>query len=134
MESLLLWYFLLAAAAGMIASLGERSWWAFFGLSLLFTPAVGIVLALFAAAKDPPAQPGIVDRLAAREFRKCPHCAELVRRDAMRCRFCGSSLDALTVPHRIGIQGAEAAAVSRSAAGAFQAATQRRRAMAGRAS
>lgn len=134
MESLLLWYFLLAAAAGMIASLGERSWWAFFGISLLFTPAVGIVLALFAAAKEPPAQASIVDRLTAREFRKCPHCAELVRRDATRCKFCGNSMHAPAIPGRIPNQGTEAAVVKRSAAVASQAATQHRRAVAGRAS
>lgn len=104
MESFVIWYFLLSIAAGMIASLGSRSWWAFFALSLLFTPAIGIVLALFAASREPQAQPGIVDRLAAREFRKCPRCAELVRREATKCRFCGGSLNAPAESRSVAIQ------------------------------
>ncbi len=98
MESLIIWYILLAIVAGMIAALGDRSWWAFFGISLLFTPAVGIVLALFAASPEPRAQPDIVERLAAREFRACPHCAERVRREASMCRFCGGLLEAPVAP------------------------------------
>jgi hypothetical protein len=26
------------------------------------------------------------------EFRKCPFCAELIRKEAVKCRFCGSEV------------------------------------------
>lgn len=32
--------------------------------------------------------------LAVGEIRKCPRCAELVKREAVACRFCGGSLAA----------------------------------------
>lgn len=133
MESLIVWYVLLAMVAGMIASLGARSWWTFFGISLLFTPAVGIVLALFAASPEPRAQPDIAEILAAREFRACPHCAERVRREASKCRFCGGLLDMPVVPRSAPALGVGKIAVQETAA-APQARPQSLRAVAKRAS
>lgn len=61
-------------------------------LGFLLGP-LGIVLAL---VQSPDTAQLERSALSAGEMRKCPSCAELVRREAVKCRYCGTDLEPLT--------------------------------------
>lgn len=92
MELYLLIGVLCGVAAALLAQNKGRSLAMGGVLGLLLGP-LGLLIVAIA-----PADAGQVDDSAIRrgEARKCPSCAELVRADASRCRFCGA--DVLPVP------------------------------------
>lgn len=61
-------------------------WW-IYG-ALLF------IIALPHALLLKPNQKGIETRLRDEGMKKCPSCAEMVRNEAVRCRYCGTDLTA----------------------------------------
>ena len=61
-----------------------------FALGILLGP-LGIILALVVSA-DHKAQE---KKALAGDSRKCPACAELIKREATKCRFCGEELPKL---------------------------------------
>ncbi|MFM5905154.1 MAG: hypothetical protein ACKORF_03495 [Micrococcales bacterium] len=63
----------------------DRNWFAFFWLSVI---ATSLVMSIVVAAL-----PTSEEHLPGR--RKCPSCAEFVRREAKLCRYCSSQLEAL---------------------------------------
>ena len=77
-----------------------------FLLGLLLGP-IGLVLSLVVQGK-----PRLVEekRLHSGESRRCPACAELVRPEAVKCRFCGSELTPLRPPGAV-TRGSEMVAV-----------------------
>ncbi len=87
----ILWL-LLSALAGSIAEKKGRSTNAYFFLSLFLSPVIGIVAAL-AASESPEGMER--NALMTGAVRKCPHCAELVKKGAAICRFCGNELPEL---------------------------------------
>src|SRR6266498_4116584 len=60
-------------------------------LSIFLTPLVGIIAALVA---KPDLAKVDQQRVASGAERKCPFCAELVKREAIVCRFCGTAIPA----------------------------------------
>ena len=74
-----------------IMSKKGRSGCAGFALGALLGP-IGLVIALL-LSNDPEAAER--QGLAQGEMRKCPQCAEVIRRDAVRCRFCGSDVPSM---------------------------------------
>lgn len=78
-------WMILGAISGAIASSKGRNFWAWFLYGLL----LAIVAIPWAIMLKPNRE--IMDRRAIerRDLKKCEHCAELIRPDAKVCRYCG---------------------------------------------
>lgn len=87
---LLIW-FTFGIAGGIILQNKGRSGCGGFALGFFLGP-IGLVIALVMTADHKELEKR---SLSEGEMRKCPSCAELVRREARKCRFCGSELPAL---------------------------------------
>jgi hypothetical protein len=76
----------LSLLAGYVGGNKGHSGVAFFFLSLILSPLIGLVWAL--VAKD------INNEVALKkgDLKKCLHCAELVQLEATRCKHCGGEL------------------------------------------
>lgn len=74
---IVIWLILSYAAAAWAKSKG-RSQIGFFLLSLLLSPLVGLILV--AVGGSNPERMGL---------QQCPQCAEWVKTEALKCRFCG---------------------------------------------
>lgn len=61
----------------------------FFGglfVSLVFSPVIGLIAVIATKPSD--------DKIiSSGEMKKCPDCAELVKNDALKCRYCGKAFD-----------------------------------------
>ncbi|MDO8357207.1 MAG: zinc ribbon domain-containing protein [Nitrospirota bacterium] len=88
MEILFLWV-TLSVASGFIARNKGRSFLGFCLLSVILSPAIGIIAALVASPNTAAIE---ARQLSSDTMQKCPACAELVRVDATICRYCSRNL------------------------------------------
>jgi len=75
--------------AGVIASNKGRSSVGFFFLALVLSPVLGIISALIAKPDQKKIDKSII---ATGDSKKCPFCAEVIKAEAMVCRYCGREL------------------------------------------
>lgn len=98
----------LAFIPAKIAQEKGRSWAAFWWLSFLTTILIGLIAALAMPALEKQLKTVVKDqdgRVSAGETElpevvKCPYCAEMVKFEAVVCRFCGKDIGAHTAEIR----------------------------------
>lgn len=83
-------YIAASALTGIIASNKGRSGVSIFLLSLVFSPLIGLLTALVISTNTREMD---LKKIKSREFRRCPFCAELVRPEAIICRYCSNQLE-----------------------------------------
>ena len=88
MEILIIW-FALTILIGVWANNWGRSGFGFFVLSFILSPLLGAIILLIAGRNTEKSESRKLDT---GEMKKCPHCAELIRIQAVKCRYCGSEV------------------------------------------
>jgi hypothetical protein len=98
MEMFLIWV-ILSIVIGVGAGSRGRSGVGWFFLSLITSPLIaGILLALMpslAQVQSAASSPAAPLSAEADDLRKCPECAELIKREARKCKHCGSQVEPL---------------------------------------
>lgn len=94
MEYFLFWL-AFSAVVGAAASSRGRSFVGWMLISAVITPLLGLILVLVIPARNQPGRTGHASDAEAvtdNTHRRCPACAEPVRREAMMCKHCGHAI------------------------------------------
>lgn len=98
---IVLGWIIFSVVAGWIASTKGRSFLGVFGLSLLLSPLVGLIVAFALKARTDLEKDAAIRSGSSGQYRKCPFCAEVVRIEAIKCKHCGSALEPIATVTRI---------------------------------
>lgn len=105
-------YLFACIVVAIVAAKKGRAWWLYLLLTLVGGPALVILGNMTGASRMGAAVLGFMSPLAGlvmalasstgeqkavqdgefREFRKCPFCAESIRKEAVKCKHCGSEI------------------------------------------
>lgn len=91
MEIFLGW-FIFSIIVGVAASHRGRSGFGWFILATFISPILALILVLVLPNLAPTEAGG---RITPETHHRCPECKELIRRDASKCRYCGTKLEPL---------------------------------------
>ena len=88
-------WIIFSCIAGAIARNKGNSFAGAFFVSILLSPLIGILIALVQKPNNAAIEK---EQLGSGTMKKCPYCAEIVKREATVCKHCGRSIEEIQCP------------------------------------